>query len=83
MSTVPLTKLQSTASSPQTSQGSEVPDTFQSTFDGLANTNGNAYTSDLGDFWTPIREFWRSENTPDARSTLAKNILSLEATKWQ
>ncbi|KAH8429929.1 alpha/beta fold hydrolase [Aspergillus melleus] len=103
----------------------EVPDTFQYTFDGLANTvlefldelsisifsvyifdygaptaprlalsrpssiraiisqNGNAYTTGLGDFWAPIREFWHSENTPDARSTLAKTMLSLEATKWQ
>ncbi|PLB50661.1 putative hydrolase [Aspergillus steynii IBT 23096] len=45
--------------------------------------NGNAYTEGLSDFWAPIRAFWLGNNTPSARADLAKNMLSLEATKWQ
>ncbi|KAK2808666.1 hypothetical protein FQN50_004530 [Emmonsiellopsis sp. PD_5] len=49
----------------------------------IITQNGNAYEEGLGAFWDPIKEFWASGNTAAARATLAPNLLSFEATKWQ
>ena len=48
----------------------------------IVSQNGNAYEEGLGDAWGPIRKYW-AEPTPENREVLRKNILTLEATRWQ
>jgi pimeloyl-ACP methyl ester carboxylesterase len=48
----------------------------------IVSQNGNAYEEGLGDAWGPIRKYW-AEPTPENREALRKNILTLEATRWQ
>jgi pimeloyl-ACP methyl ester carboxylesterase len=48
----------------------------------IVSQNGNAYEEGLGDAWGPIRQYW-SQPTAENREVLRKNILTLEATKWQ
>jgi pimeloyl-ACP methyl ester carboxylesterase len=48
----------------------------------IVSQNGNAYEEGLGDAWGPIRKYW-AEPTPENRDVLRKNILTLEATRWQ
>ena len=49
---------------------------------GLIVQNGNAYEEGLRDFWQPIKAYWQNK-TPEQAQTLADNLLTLEATKWQ
>jgi len=48
----------------------------------IVSQNGNAYEEGLGDAWGPIRTYW-SAPTEENRDVLRKNILTLEATRWQ
>jgi pimeloyl-ACP methyl ester carboxylesterase len=48
----------------------------------IISQNGNAYEEGLGDAWGPIRTYW-SAPTAQNREVLRKNILTLEATRWQ
>jgi pimeloyl-ACP methyl ester carboxylesterase len=48
----------------------------------IISQNGNAYEEGLSDGWAPIRKYW-SEPTAENRAVLRKNLLTLEATKWQ
>jgi pimeloyl-ACP methyl ester carboxylesterase len=48
----------------------------------IVSQNGNAYEEGLGDAWSPIRQYWAAP-TAENREVLRKNILTLEATKWQ
>jgi pimeloyl-ACP methyl ester carboxylesterase len=48
---------------------------------GLIIQNGNAYEAGLGEFWTPLRAYWKEQNA-DTRAALAK-FLEVGATKWQ
>ena len=47
----------------------------------LVIQNGNAYDEGLGEFWDPLKAYWREPNET-RRDALAK-FLELEATKWQ
>lgn len=49
---------------------------------GLIVQNGNAYEEGLGDFWQPLKAYWK-DKTPENAQVLADNFLTLEATKWQ
>ncbi len=43
--------------------------------------NGNAYEEGLGEFWEPLRAYWRD---PAAhRESIRRSSLTLEATRWQ
>lgn len=44
--------------------------------------NGNAYEEGLRDFWKPIKAFWK-DKTEENADELRKNLLTIEATKWQ
>ncbi len=48
----------------------------------IVSQNGNAYEEGLGDAWGPIRKYW-AEPTSENREGIRKNILTLEATRWQ
>jgi pimeloyl-ACP methyl ester carboxylesterase len=48
----------------------------------IVSQNGNAYEVGLGDAWGPIRTYW-SAPTAENRNVIRKNILTLEATRWQ
>ena len=48
----------------------------------IISQNGNAYEEGLGDAWGPIRQYWASP-TAENRAVIAKNILTLEGTRWQ
>lgn len=48
----------------------------------IISQNGNAYEEGLGDAWGPIRTYWSSP-TAENREVLRKNILTLDATRWQ
>jgi pimeloyl-ACP methyl ester carboxylesterase len=48
----------------------------------IVSQNGNAYEEGLGDAWGPIRTYW-SAPTAENREVIRKNILTLEATRWQ
>jgi pimeloyl-ACP methyl ester carboxylesterase len=48
----------------------------------IVSQNGNAYEEGLGDTWAPIRKYW-AEPTSVNREIISKNILTLEATRWQ
>jgi pimeloyl-ACP methyl ester carboxylesterase len=48
----------------------------------IVSQNGNAYEEGLADAWAPIRKYW-AVPTAENREVIRKNILTLEATKWQ
>ena len=48
----------------------------------IVSQNGNAYEEGLGDAWGPIRKYWAAP-TAENREVIRKNILTLEATRWQ
>ena len=48
----------------------------------IVSQNGNAYEEGLGDAWDPIRKYWAAPTTEN-REVIRKNILTLEATRWQ
>jgi pimeloyl-ACP methyl ester carboxylesterase len=48
----------------------------------IVSQNGNAYAEGLGDAWGPIRKYW-AEPSAENREVLRKNILTLEARRWQ
>jgi len=48
----------------------------------IVSQNGNAYEEGLGDAWGPIRKYWAFPNAEN-REAIAKNVLTLEGTRWQ
>jgi pimeloyl-ACP methyl ester carboxylesterase len=48
----------------------------------IVSQNGNAYEEGLGDAWGPIRRYWAFPNAEN-REVIAKNVLTLEGTRWQ
>ena len=48
----------------------------------IVSQNGNAYEEGLGDAWDSIRKYWAAPTTEN-REVIRKNILTLEATRWQ
>jgi len=48
----------------------------------IVSQNGNAYEEGLGDAWGPIRKYWAAPNAEN-REVIAKNVLTLEGTRWQ
>ena len=44
--------------------------------------NGNAYDEGLGDFWNPIRAYWKDRSEANG-NVLRDALLTLKATKWQ
>jgi pimeloyl-ACP methyl ester carboxylesterase len=44
--------------------------------------NGNAYEEGLREFWDPIKAYWKEKSKENA-DILRKNLLTIEATKWQ
>jgi len=48
----------------------------------IVSQNGNAYEEGLGDAWDPIRRYWAAPSA-DTREAIRKDILTLEATRWQ
>ncbi len=43
--------------------------------------NGNAYDEGLREFWDPIKAYWN--NPSDKNRNALKNLLTIDATKWQ
>ncbi len=43
--------------------------------------NGNAYEEGLGQFWEPIRAYWKERTAANAQPLL--KLLTMESTKWQ
>jgi pimeloyl-ACP methyl ester carboxylesterase len=43
--------------------------------------NGNAYDEGLGEFWEPLRSYWKEPN--EKNKNALKKFLTLEATRWQ
>ncbi len=54
------------------------PDKIQ----GLIIQNGNAYDEGLGEFWLPIKAYWKDKSPANAQK-LNDAILHIDATKWQ
>ena len=48
----------------------------------IVSQNGNAYEAGLGDAWGPIRKYWAFP-TAENRELIAKNVLTLDGTRWQ
>jgi pimeloyl-ACP methyl ester carboxylesterase len=48
----------------------------------IVSQNGNAYEEGLGDAWGPIRKYWAFPNAEN-REVIAKNVLTLDGTRWQ
>src|ERR1700723_3348068 len=48
----------------------------------IVSQNGNAYEEGLGDAGGPIRKYWAFPNAEN-REVIAKNVLTLEGTRWQ
>jgi pimeloyl-ACP methyl ester carboxylesterase len=48
----------------------------------IVSQNGNAYEEGLGDAWGPIRKYWAFPNAEN-REFIAKNVLTLDGTRWQ
>ncbi len=48
----------------------------------IVSQNGNAYEEGLGDAWGPIRKYWAFPNAEN-RGVIAKNVLTLDGTRWQ
>ena len=49
--------------------------------DALVVQNGNAYEEGLGEFWEPLRAYWKDRSP--ANGDALRPFLKLEATKWQ
>jgi pimeloyl-ACP methyl ester carboxylesterase len=49
--------------------------------EGLIVQNGNAYKEGLREFWEPLKAYWQNR-TPENSDRL-RQLLTLEATKWQ
>lgn len=43
--------------------------------------NGNAYDEGLGDFWKPIKAYWRDRSESNAAAL--RGLLTVDATRWQ
>jgi pimeloyl-ACP methyl ester carboxylesterase len=43
--------------------------------------NGNAYEEGLGDFWNPIKEYWKNRSEQNAEPL--RKLFTYDATKWQ
>jgi pimeloyl-ACP methyl ester carboxylesterase len=43
--------------------------------------NGNAYEEGLGEFWVPLKAYWKAKS-PETEAALRK-LLTIEATRWQ
>ena len=50
--------------------------------EGLIIQNGNAYDEGLGDFWEPIKAYWKNKSKANAK-VLSDSLLTIGATKWQ
>lgn len=50
--------------------------------EGLIIQNGNAYEEGLGDFWKPIKAYWK-DKTPANGKALNDALLHVGATQWQ
>ncbi|MEH6454444.1 MAG: alpha/beta hydrolase [Psychromonas sp.] len=50
--------------------------------EGLIIQNGNAYDEGLGDFWQPIKAYWKDKTAANAK-VLEDNLLTIAATEWQ
>ena len=48
----------------------------------IVSQNGNAYEAGLGDAWGPIQKYWAFP-TAENREVIAKNVLTLDGTRWQ
>lgn len=48
----------------------------------LIAQNGNAYAEGIGEFWDPIKAYWK-DNSAANREHIRKAGLSLESTRWQ
>jgi len=48
----------------------------------LVVQNGNAYDEGIGDFWAPIKAYWKDNNAVN-REHIRKAALTLEGTRWQ
>ena len=48
----------------------------------IVSQNGNAYEEGLGDAWGPIWKYWAFPNAEN-REAIAKNVLTLDGTRWQ
>lgn len=48
----------------------------------LVVQNGNAYLEGIGEFWDPIKAYWK-DNSADNRERIRQAALTLEATRWQ
>jgi len=44
--------------------------------------NGNAYDEGLGDFWNPIKAYWKDKSATNAKA-LQDALLTIGATEWQ
>lgn len=49
---------------------------------GLIVQNGNAYDEGLGDFWKPIKAYWKDKSDANGKA-LKDALLHVGATKWQ
>ena len=49
---------------------------------GLIIQNGNAYDEGLGDFWKPIKTYWKDKSAENAK-ILQDSLLHIGATQWQ
>lgn len=49
---------------------------------GLIIQNGNAYDEGLGDFWDPIKAYWKNKTAANGQA-LNDALLHIDATKWQ
>ncbi len=50
--------------------------------EGLIIQNGNAYAEGLGDFWQPIKAYWKDKTAVNGQA-LNEALLNIDATKWQ
>jgi len=50
--------------------------------EGLIVQNGNAYDEGLGDFWKPIKAYWKDKTAVNGK-VLHDSLLNIGATKWQ
>lgn len=48
----------------------------------LVVQNGNAYLEGIGEFWGPIKAYWK-DNTAENREHIRQAALTLEGTRWQ
>jgi pimeloyl-ACP methyl ester carboxylesterase len=49
----------------------------------IISQNGNAYVEGLGDFWQTIHPLWVDKPSQSVLDETAKNLLTIDATKWQ